>query len=387
VRQYELDGLHLDGLRYPDTTPGANGVDPGPSVGYNEVALERFRRSAGLPASAVPDPWDPAWSDWRREQVTLLLRRIALDALAARPAIVVSAGVSAVGDAPVAGDADDAAWQATEVYRRAFQNWYAWTEGGLLDLVVPLVYRTEHTTAGAEAFGAWVRWARTHAAGRQLMIGLGAYLNAVEGTLRQIRRTTAVVAPADTLPPPDGVVLFSMGAHNAPVANNPLAASGPRDTPYRGFDDLASGLTTGRTTTGQPLESSGQPPVFAQPAAIPVPAWKLAPATGHLRGTITRPAGPVDGADVTLDPVATPARRGLGAVYAAATVAALGRSDGGGAYGGLNLAPGVYRVLVTPPADGQYRSACTVTIVAGVVTTLDLSIDSARPAVAGCGGS
>jgi uncharacterized lipoprotein YddW (UPF0748 family) len=385
VRQYELDGLHLDGLRYPDTAPAANGVDPGPSVGYNEVALERFRRRAGVPAGAVPDPWDPAWSDWRREQVTLLLRRIALDALAARPSIVVSAGVTATGDAPVPGDADDAAWQATDVYRRAFQDWYAWTEGGLLDLVVPLVYRTEHSTAGAEAFGAWVRWARAHAAGRQLVIGLGAYLNSVEGTLRQIRRTTATGAPADSLPPPDGVVLFSMGAHNAPVANNPLAAAGPRDTPYRGFDDLASGLTTGRTTTGQPLESSGQPPVFAAPAAVPIPAGKLAPASGHLRGTITRASGPVDGADVTLEPVLGDTRRAPGAVgTAAAPIPGLGRSDGGGAYGGLNLLPGRYTVLVSPPGDGQYRSACTVTIVAGVVTTLDLTIDASRPAVASC---
>jgi uncharacterized lipoprotein YddW (UPF0748 family) len=385
VTQYELDGLHLDGLRYPDAAPGGSGVDPGPSVGYNDVALDRFRRRAGLPSSAVPEPWDAAWSDWRREQVTLLLRRIALAAVAARPSIVVSAGVAATGEPPGPGDADDAAWQATEAYRRAFQDWYAWAEGGLLDLLVPLVYRTEHTTAGAEAFGAWVRWARLHAAGRQLVIGLGAYLNAVEGTLRQIRRATTVAADADTLPLPDGVVLFSMGAHNAPVADNPLAVSGPRDTPYRGFDDLASGLTSGRTTAGQPLEASSLSPVFGQAVAAPAPGWKAAPASGHLRGTITRGAEPVDGADVTLEPVLGDVRRAPGAVAAAAAPAAgLGRSDGGGAYGGLGVAPGRYVVVVSPPGDGQYRSACTVTIAAGAVATLDLAIDGARPALATC---
>jgi uncharacterized lipoprotein YddW (UPF0748 family) len=384
VTQYDLDGLHLDGLRYPDAAPAANGADPGPSVGYNDVALDRFRRRAGLPASAVPEPWDAAWSDWRREQVTLLLRRITLAALAARPSIVVSAGVAATGDAPMPGEADDAAWQATDAYRRAFQDWYAWAEGGLLDLLVPLVYRTEHTTAGAEAFGAWVRWARLHADGRQLMIGLGAYLNADEGTLRQVRRVT-FVSPADEMPAADGVVFFSMGAHNAPVANNPLAVSGPRDTPYRGFDDLASGLTTGRTMTGQLLEAASLPPLFAQPAAVPVPDWKLAPVSGHLRGTITRGAEPVDGADVTLEAVLADTRRAPGAIgTATAAVPALGRSDGGGAYGGLNIPPGRYTVIVSPPGDGQYRSACTVTIVAGAVTTLDLTIDASRPAVAAC---
>ena len=384
VTQYEIDGLHLDGLRYPDAAPGAGGVDPGPSVGYNDVSLERFRRRAGLPTSVVPEPWDAAWSDWRREQVTLLLRRLTLAAVAARPSIVVSAGVAATGDAPVPGEADDVAWQATDAYRRAFQDWYAWAEGGLLDLLVPLVYRTEHTTAGAEAFGAWVQWARLHAAGRQLVIGLGAYLNAVEGTLRQVRRST-IVSNVDARPAADGVVLFSMGAHNAPVADNPLAVSGPRDTPYRGFDDLASGLTSGRTTTGQALEASSLSPVFGQPAAVPVPESKLAPASGHLRGTITRASAPVDGAEVTLEPVLGDIRRAPGAAGASAAVASgLGRSDGGGAYGGLNLVPGRYTVIVAPPGDGQYRSACTVTIVAGAVASLDLSIDASRPAVASC---
>jgi uncharacterized lipoprotein YddW (UPF0748 family) len=385
VTQYDLDGLHLDALRYPDATPGASGVDPGPSVGYNETALDRFRRRAGLPASAVPDPWDAAWSDWRREQVTLLLRRITLAALAARPSIVVSAGVAATGDAPVPGDADDLAWQATDAYRRAFQDWHAWTEGGLLDLIVPLVYRTEHTSAGAEAFVAWVRWARLHAAGRQVAIGLGAYLNAVEGTLRQARRALQIGAAPDGLPVPDGVIFFSMGAHNAPVANNPLAVTGPRDTPYRGFDDLASGLTTGRTTTGQPLEVGNLAPVFASPVQTPLPEWKRAPVTGHLRGTIARASGPVDGAEVSIEPVSADTRRAPGAIAAPAPAAvSLGRSDGGGAYGGLNLAPGRYVVLVSPPGDGQYRSACTVTIAAGAVATLDLTIDASRPAVAAC---
>ena len=59
-------------------------------------------------------------------------------------------------------------------------------------------------------------------------------------------------------------------------------------------------------------------------------------------------------------------------------------ADGGGVYGRFDLAPGRYRVLVSPIGDGVYRSTCTVTIAPGSVATLDLAVDPARPAVATC---
>jgi hypothetical protein len=62
----------------------------------------------------------------------------------------------------------------------------------------------------------------------------------------------------------------------------------------------------------------------------------------------------------------------------------LGPSDGGGAFGALGVAPGRYRVIVTPPGDGQYRSTCTIAIVPGIVATVALQIDPARPALAVC---
>ena len=394
VAAYEIDGLHLDALRYPDAiaAPGST-ADAEPSVGYNDVSLERFRRRYDLAADALPAPTDGAWSDWRRTQVTALLGRITLASLAIRPSLVVSIGVAATGDAPVAAtpggeDADAAAWSASEPFRRAFQDWYRWSEDGLVDALVPLIYRTEHTTAGADAFGAWVRWARAHAGGRQLVVAVGAYLNAIEGTLREVRRATAPPTTAGDPPPADGVVLFSMGAHNAPVAGNPLAVSGPRDTPYRSFDDLASGLVIGRTTTGQALEIGGLAAVFATPTTLPIPAWKLTPATGHLRGTITI-AGrdgttAADGAGVALEWVTDNRRTPGGAVPPAPTIPAVAPADGGGVYGRLDLAPGRYRILVSPVGDGVYRSACTVTIAAGLVATEDLTVDPAKPAVATC---
>jgi uncharacterized lipoprotein YddW (UPF0748 family) len=391
VRRYPIDGLHLDALRYPEVPPAATD-EWSPSVGYNDVSLERYRRLAGLPADALPAASDEAWGAWRREQVTALLRRLTLAALAVRPAIVVSAGLAATGDAPAATAAtDDEAWRATESYGRVFQDWYHWSEAQLVDLLIPLVYRAEHVTTAADAFAAWVQWTRAHAAGRHVAIAVGAYLNSIEGSLRQARRATAAALASNADPPAtpaaDGVLFFALGAHNAPVSGNPLAVSGPRDTPYRSFDDLAAGLLTGRTTAGQLLESASLPPLFHRPASLPLPAWKTAPLTGHLRGTLVSSATnqPIDGAALTLEPEATVERRGVGGIVdpQAASVA-LDRTDGGGAFGALGLASGRYRVIVTPPRDGRYRSTCVVTIAPGTVATMALELDPSRPAIATC---
>ena len=263
----------------------------GANVGYNDVSLERFRRRYNLPAGSVPAPADAAWNDWRRDQVTALVRRLYLEALAIKPRLIVSAAVVAIGDAPV----NEGAWAASDAHGRVFQDWRAWTEEGIVDLVVPMVYRAEHTQAGAESFDGWVAWTRTHQYGRHAAVGLGAYLNSVEGTVRQARRA---LEPAGT--PLRGVVLYSLGAHNAPVTNNPFAGS--RDTPYRAFDDVAAGLATGRTTSGQPIEpSTSNPAVFAQRVPVPTMPWKASPDRGHVKGVVVSGDHAIDGAEVTLE--------------------------------------------------------------------------------------
>jgi hypothetical protein len=49
-------------------------------------------------------------------------------------------------------------------------------------------YKREHTPSEVTMFDQWIEWARTHQYRRAAMIGLGSYLNSVEGTLRQARR-------------------------------------------------------------------------------------------------------------------------------------------------------------------------------------------------------
>jgi uncharacterized lipoprotein YddW (UPF0748 family) len=367
VASYDIDGLHLDHIAYPELDASREDRDAGASVGYNDTSLERFRRFHGLPVDYVPPPTDPAWSDWRREQVTALVRRVYLTVASLRPRVKLSTAVAAPGGAPAS--ASD--WPASEPMWRVFQDWRAWLEEGIVDLAVPAVFRAEHTPAASDDYAAWTAFARAHRYGRHTAMGIGAYLNSLEGTLRQARRA---LEPSDQAPL-DGIVVYSMGAHNAPVSQNPLALPSPRDTPFRTFDDLAAAFTTSRTLSGQAVETSGTVPLFTADMPTPQMPWKTEPQRGDLKGTVRLADGTaVDGADIALEAVGAP-------VAESPT-----RTDGGGFYGRVGIVPGTYRVIVTPDGGSRFQSTCSVTISAGAVANLDLVVDPSRPAVATCNG-
>src|SRR4029079_18113900 len=68
LRNYDVDGIHLDQVRYYE----------GDALrwGYNPTSVERFNAEFGRDPSTQPAPEDPAWIAWRRDQVTALVRRI-----------------------------------------------------------------------------------------------------------------------------------------------------------------------------------------------------------------------------------------------------------------------------------------------------------------------
>ncbi len=380
VATYDVDGLHLERVSYPDlTAPSGSALAfsaGGSSVGYNAVSLERFRRAYGLPADAVPGAEDPAWSDWRREQVTALVRRIYLSVMAVRPQVKVSAAVVATGDAP----AGDASFSSSEPYWRVYQDWDGWLQQGLVDFVVPMIFRAEHAPGASESFLNWTLWMRQHQHQRFALAGLGLYLNSVEGTLRQLRRALESNATAPSL----GAVLYSVGAHNAPVSANPYAVPAGRDTPLRAYEDLAAGLTTGKTTAGQALEAgSTRAAPFAAATPAPVLPWKTSPQTGFLMGTIARADGaPLDTAQITLErapsgPNEPPIPPEMSVSFTSV------QTDGSGFYGFTTIPPDRYRLVITPRDASPVTSGCTITIAPGVLSRLDAALDP-RSSIAPC---
>jgi uncharacterized lipoprotein YddW (UPF0748 family) len=360
VVNYDIDGLHLDRIRYPEfsVAAGQPAQTPanGTNVGYNPTSVERFQRANGIPVgSPAPATNNPLWSQWRRDQVTNVVRRVYLEALAVKPQLKVSAALIAFGGI---ANTNDTTWNSAEAYWRVYQDWRAWTQEGILDLAIPMVYKAEHTPAQVTQYSQWDAWLRTHLYDRGGLIGQGAANNAIEGSLRQTRRT---LTPAGGTPL-SGIIFFSMATSNIAVTNNPFALPAPVTTPARPFAEFASGLTTGKSVNGATLyEPAGQTPIFAVPANIPTFSWKLAPSKGHVKGEVFGPdSEPLDTATVNIENLDTHAVRST-------------KTDGNGFFGSVDLQPGPYRAQVA----SQYFC---FNVVPGLVA--DAVLDTVAPVTA-----
>ncbi|NTU82428.1 MAG: family 10 glycosylhydrolase [Chloroflexales bacterium] len=302
-----LDGVHWDYIRFA-----------GKSYGYNQVSLERFNRTVGRPPDSRPRPEDPAWSQWRRDRVSEMVRRLYIRAKAIKPSIQVSAATITWGGAGSGGD-----WPASAAYAQVFQDWPAWLDEGILDFAVPMHYFEEGVSRSRGWYDGWLAFDRDRAGRRAIVAGVGAWLNTREQNLGQVQRALA----------PDG-----SGRALAGVAFYSYANSFAR-TSYEARRAFMDQL---RAT------------VFAQPARAPDWPWMVAPTGGHLQGIATVDGQIVPEAKVSL------IRDGvwLRDIYASAD----------GWFGAVELTPGAYTIAITS-ADGR-QTWLTTTISPGLVTSL-----------------
>jgi hypothetical protein len=298
ARNYDVDGIHLDLVRYA-----------GVQWGYNPLSVTRFKRRHGLAESAAqPAPNEARWQQWRRDQVSALVRRVYLDCLAVKPHVKVSAAVIGWG----AGPTDEASWRRTSTYSNVFQDWKAWLEEGIVDLALPMNYDDEANDEQRVWFDRWVAWGRERQGKRQTAIGVGLFLNKAEAGLAQIKRALA--------PSPRGAQAAGAALYSYAVSNVPRRGSDEPELPNEDFYKLLGG-------------ESGP---FTGLAPLPEMPWKAQP-VGHLRGVAALDGVPLDGAMVRLD---GPTRVNV-------------VSDGSGYFGAVDLAPGTYTLTV----DGRALSA------------------------------
>jgi uncharacterized lipoprotein YddW (UPF0748 family) len=191
---YAVDGIHFDYIRYP-----------GAGFDYSRQALRAFRdamaprltkkdrkaldRLQGTKALAWVERFPERWTDYRRERLTALLRRLRGVALAKRPGVMVSAAV--VPDPTVAVSS-------------RLQDWPSWLTEGLLDTVCPMAYTDDLAT-----FRRQLDRVRTLARGRNMWAGIGAYRLTGPQTLRHIAAARSAGA--------DGIVLFSYDSLTSPA--------------------------------------------------------------------------------------------------------------------------------------------------------------------------
>lgn len=154
VRKYNVDGIHLDIVRYPAR-----------EAGYNETSVALFNQQTSR--SGKPDKNDEAWCNWRKAQSTQFVQAVYQRATAIKPAVKISAAVFANRS-----DAAD--------YR--FQDWEAWLRAGILDFAVPMNFaldsrvfltKSEETSSLSNT-------------GRAIYMGQGGYKMSADAAVDQI---------------------------------------------------------------------------------------------------------------------------------------------------------------------------------------------------------
>lgn len=286
VQNYDVDGVHLDLIRYM-----------GPNWGYNPTSMERFNQM--FQRQGQPAPSDPDWKQWRREQVSNFTRKVYLHVLAIKPQVVVSAATITWGDGPKTM----ADYQNSAAMNSAYQDWNMWLEKGWIDLATPMNYFREHDANQQRFYRNWLAWEKDRQYRRKTVVGLAIYLNSISNSLSQIRKAQEPSAAGNRLA---GVSLY-----NYAQTNKDGEAS----------SNLYSALA-------RPSSYSPEPPVFAESVRPPDLPWKSNPTAGHLGGRVTLDGDGVDGETVQIS----------------GPVTQRVKTDGNGEFAVIDLPPGQYRV-------------------------------------------
>ncbi len=350
ARNYDIDGLNFDRVRYPDIPDARWPLDN--AWGYNPVALARFQAATGRTDKPLPN--DTQWSQWRRDQITAIVRKVYVETYAFKPQVRVTADTITYGDGPQGYGGD---WTQTRPYRETLQDWRAWLEEGVLDTNIPMNYKREHCIggpipgcfAGSDQrtwYVHWSDWAKDHQYRRSTTVGAALYLNTIANSVIQVRKALGPSAAGNS---GIGWVGYS----------------------YRTPDDLANaGQRIGDASRAELTTALTQPsaydpilpPVFAEPATVPPMAWKVAPTTGHLMGTVATNTGiPLDQIRVDLYDAATD-------VFIATHL-----TDGRGWFGFVDLVPGRYKALVSDDARVTGKRVAVASVSAGAVTEVAIT--------------
>jgi len=236
VRKYDVDGIHWDYIRYPDS-PHYN-FDYGP-VSRREFEKAAGRRVAEWPEDVISGGLKYAYEDWERANVSKVVQRVYREAKRIKPWVQVSAAV----------------WRRPRKCRHTIkQDWPRWVEKGWLDFLVPMDY--------ARTPGSLDRILRDQmpiVGGRTpIGVGIGSWLlSQPEDLLDQVELARSVGG--------DGFVLFSHNAGNLPSQLAALHAGATAEpaTPSFRSPRFACFIPGG-------LRRKGQPRALVEGAKAPV---------------------------------------------------------------------------------------------------------------------
>ncbi|MCX5705272.1 MAG: family 10 glycosylhydrolase [Candidatus Omnitrophica bacterium] len=203
TRYPSLSGVHLDYVRYPMTVPfvpGSRFGKFGLQYGYGRENVASFKVWSGLdPLTGLgKDEYFSLWDDWRRQQVTALVRKISKWVKEKSPNMKLSSAVI---------PSDERA------YSSMFQDWPLWLEEGVVDYVVLMNYTLDNQLSKE-----LVRSALAHRQQGKVYTGLGLFMMSKNpkafqeqfNTLNSLKPDGIVFFAYDDLAP---AVVSYLGAH------------------------------------------------------------------------------------------------------------------------------------------------------------------------------
>jgi len=215
VQRYDIDGFMLDYIRYYNT-----------AWGYNPTAVARFNAEHGR--TGLPSSTDPVWCQWRRDQVSNLVKRLYLEIKSVKPQMKLGALV----------------WKtAASGYSDVLQDWDRWMTNHWMDYASPMNYTGDNPTFHANALDSLTR-----GYGHHVYMGMSGSENPISTTIWQIGDARSIGFP--------GMHFYNYADPDAGMPNQ---------------DAFRDALLAGPYPT--PTSTPGMP-------------WLTAPTKGYLKGFI-----------------------------------------------------------------------------------------------------
>jgi len=176
VRNYEVDGVHFDFIRYPSARfcYCDRCVGQFEALMNEEISAEKRAELCGDPdrrlayTRAFPDKWD----EFRRSHITAMVYKVYDAVKQVKPEVMVSASVFP--------DFSDA-------YNHRFQDWKRWMRDKKLDMLCPMAYTTDTDT-----FTNQIKDAVDSSGGIPVCAGIGVWRISSESCIEKIEKERAL---------------------------------------------------------------------------------------------------------------------------------------------------------------------------------------------------
>jgi len=301
VNNFDIDGIHYDYIRFT-----AN------NQGYNPTSIARYNARYGL--TGQPSASDERFKQWRRDQVTALVRQVYARIQKSKPWVKQSGAFVTWNPSPI--NSTRAAFQATRPYYDVYSDWDSWVQEGIVDMAIPMTYY--NWASLPSDYTRWMNFEKDRKGNRHMIVGPGIYLNSLANAIYELQMTR------DASPSGNYADGFCGYSYRVPYSSGTWSGFSP---------SLVSDVT----------------PTWAD---IPEMPWKTSPTTGHLMGTVT-----IAGTGVWAD----------GAVVSiTGPVSRVQTNDGTGFYAFIDLPPGSY--TVTASKSGYPDASAIVNVAVGQVT-------------------